>query len=169
MGFEQVIRTKGKDAPKHIIEQLALVEVPFLGFDGQVKTGRLIIHKALAGEIKEIFAKLKDITFPIEMISPAGDTKRPNTTNNTSSFNYRKVAGTDKLSMHSFGRAIDINPLHNPYFGKKGISPRGASYKKSRPGTLTEDSPAVKIFESYGWQWLGRQKEHPDYMHFEKP
>jgi len=31
--------------------------------------------------------------------------------NNTSGFNYRKITGTDKLSTHSFGRAIDINPV----------------------------------------------------------
>ena len=35
--------------------------------------------------------------------------------NNTSAFNYRVVPGTDRLSNHAMGFAIDLNPVENPY------------------------------------------------------
>lgn len=167
--LDKTLAIKGSNAPKEILNKLTLVDVPFIDFHGNSQTGQLVVHQDLAKEIQHIFKKLKDLKFPVEMINPLGDKKRPNTTNNTSCFNYRYIGGTKTLSQHSYGRAIDINPLLNPYYGRKGIAPKGASYDKSKPGTLAPHSPAVKLFESYGWEWLGHQKQYPDYMHFEKP
>ncbi|HEX5797667.1 MAG TPA: M15 family metallopeptidase [Candidatus Saccharimonadales bacterium] len=167
--LEEVIKAKGQNAPKEIADQLILIEVPFINFEGKSKTGKLVVNKDLAGEIKEIFRQAKSLDFPIEKMNPFGDKDRATTTNNTSSFNYRPISGTEKMSEHSYGRAIDINPLLNPYYGRKGVSPKGASYDRTKPGTLTADSKIVQLFEARGWEWLGRQKEYPDYMHFEKP
>lgn len=60
--------------------------------------------------------------------------------NNSSCFNFRLVPGTRKLSNHSKGLAIDINPLYNPYVktnknGKIIISPEKG---KNMP---TENNP----------------------------
>ena len=167
--LSKTLAEKGADAPKEILNELVLTEISFKDFQGNIKTGRLVIHQDLVEEIQSIFKKIKDLGFPIEIMDPLGDKKRPDTTNNTSCFNFRYISGTKTLSQHSFGRAIDINPLFNPYYGRKGVSPKGATYDKSRPGTLTKDGKVVKIFESYGWEWLGRETQHPDYMHFEKP
>lgn len=61
--------------------------------------------------------------------------------NNTSCFNYRIVDGTDHLSKHALGCAIDINPFYNPYvvFGKGEnnetyISPAGSEIYADRSG-----------------------------------
>ena len=35
--------------------------------------------------------------------------------NNSSCFNYRKIANSKIISMHSYGLAIDINPVQTPY------------------------------------------------------
>ena len=70
--------------------------------------------------------------------------------NNTSAFNYRKIEGSSNLSNHAFGKAIDINPVQNPY--KKGnyISPKGAIYDTTAKGTLTGNHPITKMFLEKG-------------------
>ncbi|HEX5456365.1 MAG TPA: M15 family metallopeptidase [Candidatus Saccharimonadales bacterium] len=169
MNLDEVIAIKGKDAPVDVIRQLVLIDLPFADFSGKSRTGQIVVHKELANEIKDIFTKIKETGFPLESMVPARRSRPKGPTNNTSSFNYRKIIGTDRFSQHSYGRAIDINPALNPFFSRHGIVPEGASYDETRPGTLTEDSPPVRIFESHGWLWMGRKKEHKDYMHFEKP
>ena len=42
---------------------------------------------------------------------------------NTSCFNYRVVAGTNRVSKHGLGTAVDINPRENPYLGPVGWTP----------------------------------------------
>jgi hypothetical protein len=169
MNLDDDINIKGKDAPEEVVRELVHIDLPFVDFNGRPRTGQMVVHTALAEEIKEIFEKIKEAGFPIESMVPARRSRPKGPTNNTSSFNYRKIIGTDALSQHSYGRAIDINPALNPFFSRHGIVPKGAIYDKKRPGTLSEDSPPVKIFESYGWLWLGGKESNKDYMHFEKP
>jgi hypothetical protein len=93
--------------------------------------------------------------------------------NNTSAFNCREMTGRPGIfSQHAFGRAIDINPLVNPYV-MNGITkpPRGAAFldqsEKAR-GLLRTNSPAIKPFIERGWTWGGHFKNLKDYQHFEK-
>jgi len=64
-------------------------------------------------------------------------------------FNFRKMRGADKLSTHSYGIAIDINP-HIAPFGRPGRQP----------------DFIVKAFERRGFEWGGRWR-YPDPMHFQ--
>ena len=74
--------------------------------------------------------------------------------NNSSAFNYRLVYGTNHVSNHSFGLAIDINPRQNPYIAIDGkIFPEGAEYNIKMPGTLVAGDKVVSLFESKGWEW----------------
>ena len=80
--------------------------------------------------------------------------------NNTSAFYARKVAGTDRWSNHSFGCAIDINPLFNPYSSPKSkvIPVQAEPYlnrKLNIPGMILKDSYIYKLFKDRGWQWGG--------------
>jgi D-alanyl-D-alanine carboxypeptidase-like protein len=102
-----------------------------------------------------------------------GDDERSMAANNTSAFNCRPVAGTDRWSQHSFGAAIDLNPVQNPYVTEAGISPAaGRAY--ARPGArraaveglITEGSPAVRAFRAAGWEWGGDWTSPKDYQHF---
>ena len=88
--------------------------------------------------------------------------------NNTSGFNYRNISGTQKRSNHALGRAIDINPLLNPYIKDGTTQPTGAIYDSKRPGTITADSPVVIFLIERGWQWGGHWTDRKDYQHFEK-
>ena len=88
--------------------------------------------------------------------------------NNTVAFNYRKVKGSKVLSAHSYGMAIDINPIQNPHIKGKVIQPPNAKYDPKVKGTILRDSEIVKEFIKRGWQWGGRWKSSKDYQHFEK-
>lgn len=82
--------------------------------------------------------------------------------NNTSGFNYRVVAGTNRLSNHALGKAIDINPMQNPYKDKKHVSPSGSKYDVTVAGTLTKDGAITKKFLELGWKWGGFYKSIKD-------
>jgi hypothetical protein len=162
----------GKEIPKEIKNILALVSVPYLSFDGKICEGQLVVHAEVAQEVREIFEKLLAAQFPIKQVVPVvaygWDDDASMAANNTSAFNYRLIFGTDRLSNHSYGRAIDINPVQNPYEQRGGATvPPGARYDIVQAGTITPQIAAV--FKSYGWQWGGEWNERKDWQHFEKP
>lgn len=162
----------GKDIPTSVTKDLALVSVEYFSFDGKLHRGQIVIHKKLAEEIKLIFSEIKQLKFPVEKVIPVSlynwDDELSMLDNNTSSFNYRVVKGTKKLSAHSTGRAIDINPFLNPQIKRGKIFPDGAEYNPKKKGSLTQNSPVVKLFKKLGWQWGGNWRSTKDYQHFEK-
>lgn len=169
MTFEEALA--GKTIPQKIKDQLQLVNVDYYSFDGREHQGQLLIDKELKSEIEDIFRLIKKEKFPINKVVPVSRYKWNDSLsmadNNTSAFNFRSVKGTRKLSAHSYGRAIDINPLLNPQFKKGKIFPHSGSYNTENPGTLFLQSPVVKAFRKHGWSWGGRWKSTKDYMHFE--
>lgn len=162
----------GKEIPSEIENTLQLIEVEYFSFNSKIERGYLVVHKDLANEIKFIFSKILDLKFPIEKIIPVNkydwSDDRSMEDNNTSAFNYRIIYGTNRLSKHSYGTAIDINPLLNPYYPADGtVHPKNGKYEPNIPGTLSLDNEVVKLFESMGWEWGGRWK-NKDWQHFEK-
>jgi hypothetical protein len=78
-------------------------------------------------------------------------------------FNWRKIAGTNRLSMHSFGMTIDINTKYSNYWQwdcKCKDEAVKLNYKNRIPKKI------VAIFEKYGFIWGGNWN-HYDTMHFE--
>ncbi|MBS0286897.1 MAG: M15 family metallopeptidase [Proteobacteria bacterium] len=150
------------------LNELALVKVPYFGFDNKTHEGVLLVHQSLASEILEIFQLLHQNHFAIETIHPFG-----NGNNVTISYNCREVTyQPGRLSQHSFGRAIDINPLVNPYIkGEIFIPPEGKAYRdreKSYQGQITRNSLAYQLFVERGWDWGGNWVDVADLQHFEK-
>jgi len=171
MTFEEAIR--GTKAPMEIIDSLTLIDVFYYSFDKKIHKGQLLIHKELANEVMEIFEMMKVIKFPIETVIPISaynwSDKASMEANNTSSFNYRTIAGTNRLSLHARGRAIDINPRLNPVVYDDGrIAPENANYNPKVPGTLHPTHPVVLEFKRLGWRWGGDFKNYKDYHHFDK-
>ena len=168
MSLEEALA--GVDIPEKIKKTLVLIDVLYISFDGLIHKGQLVVHESIAGEIKEIFSKLLDREFPIKQAIPAAaynwDDDASMAANNTSAFNYRLVHGTEELSNHSYGLAIDINPAQNPYVRRGGqVMPPGSSYDVSKPGTLTPE--IVSLFKTHGWEW-GGDWERKDWQHFQK-
>ena len=78
-------------------------------------------------------------------------------------FSWRNIAGTNRLSMHSFGMTIDINTKYSNYWQwdcKCKNENAKLIYKNKIPLEI------VKIFEKYGFIWGGNW-QHFDTMHFE--
>jgi peptidoglycan LD-endopeptidase CwlK len=165
--------------PKDLRERQKVVAVTYRGFDGKVHRGQLVVDKELEKDVVEVFEIALKEKFPIGSVIPISHAKfRKNekwdddlsmAANNTSAFNYREVTGGTSLSKHALGRAIDINPVQNPYVKGKVTLPPNAKYDPETPGTLTADHPVTKAFLARGWEWGGNWKSLKDYQHFEKP
>ncbi len=171
----EVVQNPANICPQDIIERLTVVPVSFYSFDDREETGSVVIDRDLAGDIEELFALMLREKFPIRSVVPISDVRfdwddeRSMQANNTSVFNYRFIAGTAKLSNHARGRAIDINPLFNPFIKGDFIQPKGAVYDPSRAGTIATDSFIVAFLKARGWTWGGDWTDRKDYQHFEKP
>ena len=91
---------------------------------------------------------------------------------NTSAYCCRRVTGKKYFSRHSYGTAIDVNPVENPYVKPDGsFSPKESEpyldRTNLRPGMITKDDLCYKLFRKHGWKWGGDFSE-PDYQHFSK-
>ncbi len=162
-----------QEIPLEIRENIALLELEYSGFDRQLQIGQLIIHRDLQNEVRAIFEEILTAQFPIEKMRPVSfynfSDDASMADNNSSAFNYRRAVGKSQLSQHAFGRAIDINPMQNPYIKGELILPPNGIYNPGARGTLLADSAVVVAFEKRGWTWGGRWTSLKDWHHFEKP
>lgn len=163
----------GTRAPQEVQDAVELVDVPYCDFSGVQKTGQLVVHRAVLTEVRYIFEQLAQHKFPIAQVVPVvayeWDDDVSMAANNTSAFNYRTIAGTDELSKHALGRAIDINPALNPYFTRDGrVLPPHTTYDVTRPGTIVSGGVVDQLFRQHGWTWGGNWTDRKDFHHFEK-
>lgn len=163
-------------------EDLHYVGLLYVDFNGETQTGELICNKAIAQDMVEIFYELYLNDYRIERIrlidEYGGDDTLSMEDNNTSCFNYRVVDGTDSLSKHALGCAIDINPFYNPYVvfnrptqGETYISPKGseiyADRSRSFPYKIDENDLCYRLFTAHGFTWGGNWNSSKDYQHFQ--
>jgi hypothetical protein len=102
--------------------------------------------------------------------TPMGSDKASMRAGNTSAFNCRPVVGNPyRVSQHSYGNAIDINTIENPYVTGSAVYPAGSrEYLRRSPyrrGMILRDGPVASRMRSLGWLW-GARWSHPDYQHF---
>lgn len=172
MSFTEAV--EGTTAPEAVILTMSMVDVLYYSFDGRKHQGQIIVNRDLEDDVYEIFNYIEKILFPVEKVVPIvayqWNDQRSMADNNSSSFNFRTIDGTTKLSMHSLGKAIDINPTQNPVIYPNGVvAPPGAKYLPDERGTFTADHPVVQEFLRRGWHWGGNFEQPKDYHHFEKP
>ncbi|MCI8622644.1 MAG: hypothetical protein HFG26_03160 [Provencibacterium sp.] len=163
---------------EHIsLEDLSLLTLAYYGFDGEIYLGQMIAAAEVADDLTAIFQELFEQQFPIEKMqlieAYQADDNASMADNNTSAFCYRVIDGTDYLSNHSFGRAVDINPLQNPYVRGELVQPEAAGdyldRENVRPGMIAPGGVCYNAFISRGWEWGGDWTGPIDYQHFEKP
>jgi hypothetical protein len=157
------------------LEDLRLIEVSHWGFDHQTHTGEMVIHEDEARAVVRVFRRLFRARFPIrrmELVDEYGaDDNRSMAANNTSAFNCRPVTGGSGWSQHSYGWAIDINPIQNPYITSDGtvLPPAGAEWverSQNVRGMIHDGDVVVRAFASIGWGWGGHFQSIKDYQHF---
>ena len=152
---------------------------------GTTHVGEMVCHKSIAKSVLHIFRSLFASRYPIHSIRLIddfdGDDEASMRANNTSCFCYRLVAGTQKLSKHSEGKAIDLNPLYNPHVrtrtNNKGVTSmivhpatatRYADRSRTFPMKISTSDRAYILFKSQGFKWGGSWRSSKDYQHFER-
>ena len=155
--------------------ELRLITLTHWGFDGRPIQGELVVAERYAEAIVSVFRRLFEERFPIESMRLVdefdGDDDRSMAANNTSGFNCRQATGSNRWSEHAYGRAVDINPVQNPYITRSGaiLPPAGAAHATrdaATPGLISNDSPVVAAFGEIGWRWGGNWSSGKDYQHF---
>ena len=161
-------------------QDLRHVRVLHWDYDKKIHAGELVCNKKIADKLVSIFRQLFEQRYPIErMVLPEeydADDEKQMRANNTSCFCYRPIAGSSKLSKHSLGLAIDINPLYNPYYkvfkdGTRFVQPATAKIYCNRKATfpykIDHKDLCYRLFKANGFQWGGDWRSSKDYQHFE--
>jgi hypothetical protein len=152
-----------------------MLTVSHWGFDGGRHTGRLIVLDTAAGPLRMVFGRLYAARFPVRKIVPVdayrGSDFRSIKADNTSAFNCRRATGSGSWSEHAYGRAIDVNPIENPYTENGRVYHRASrSYVARQPvrkGMAAEGGALVRAYDAIGWAWGGRWRGSvKDYQHF---
>lgn len=159
---------------------LRYITILHYDINNNIRIGEMICHKYISEDLLDIFKNLFKAGYPIERMvlidEYNADDEASMTDNNSSAFNFRFISGTKKLSNHSQGMAVDINPLYNPYVrehnGRTIVEPRaGANYTDrtaSFPYKIDKNDLCYKEFIKHGFKWGGDWKDRKDYQHFEK-
>ncbi len=161
------------------LDDLRLLTMTYVGFDREAHTGRMVVHRDVSRDVVELFGGLYDARFPIRRMQLVdaydGDDDASMAANNTSAYNCRQVAGSSSLSDHAYGRAIDINPVQNPYVTSSGtvLPPAGRPFvladrtagARVAPGVIRNDDVVTGSFDRLGWAWGGLYSS-PDFQHF---
>jgi len=155
--------------------ELRLLTVSHWGFDGRVHRGRLVVHRDYAAGMVGAMRKLFRLRYPIRQMrlvdAYGADDHRSMDADNTSAFNCRYVAGSPGVwSEHAYGRAIDVNPIENPYVTGSGYvsPPDGARFadRDHAKGVIHRGGPVVRAFAAIGWECGGNWSWPKDYQHF---
>jgi len=146
-GYDEIIQMYGfppedeKERWNWENENLCIVKLPFqipYSFDKRKVVKSLRVHKKIGNIVLDTFNYIKEKGIEELVKDCAG------------AYVYRaKRSNPKQLSVHSWGIAIDINCLDNPF----GETPK-------QPHLL------VEAFSKFGWVWGGYWKK-PDGMHFQ--
>lgn len=164
------------------LRDLRYLTMSYIDFKGRTKTGEMIVHKDIAKNVTDIFEDLYNMRYPINKMRLVSNYKGSDwqsiEADNTSALNCRSITGNSKKwSKHAYGKAIDINPISNPYISRKGRISHKASLKYRKRvhrnrsagdrAMLLKNDQATQIFEHFGWKWGGDWRSIKDYQHFE--
>jgi hypothetical protein len=147
-----------------------------------VARGSLVVRAGAVPDLLAVFRASFGSRFPVRSMRPsdafyAGGRRTPTQSDlaamradNTSAFNCRPVTGNPyRVSQHSYGNAIDINTVRNPYVVGSRVYPEFArtylNRSNVRTGMITRRGVIATKMRQLGWPW-GARWAHPDYQHF---
>lgn len=177
-------RMQGKSYPAGCTvprSSLRYIQVLHYDGDGHIRMGEMVCNRLIADDLLSIFKELYRHRYPIQSMRLIDDfdavDERSMRANNTTCFCYRVVKGTNKLSAHARGMAVDINALYNPYYrrsrdGKVTVQPSNAlkycDRSASFPYKIERNDLLYNLFVKHGFRWGGAWRTVKDYQHFEK-
>lgn len=178
---ERILGVSYQENDNISMDELRYLRVLHVGIDGQTHIGELLVHQSIADEVLEIMRQLYENAYVIEKMvlvdAYGADDELSMEDNNTSAFNYREISGSSRMSRHSLGLAIDVNPKYNPYVkhksnGETVIRPDNAAGYADRSGAfaykIDENDLCYQLFTEHGFTWGGSWNSVKDYQHFEK-
>ncbi len=133
------------------------------------------MHEDVAADVVHVFRRLFAAGYPIRKMrlidAYGGSDFRSIEADNTSAFNCRRAAGSGSWSNHAYGKAIDLNPIENPYVaGGRVYHDASRAYvdrSKRRRGMVHAGDVVVRSFAAVGWGWGGAWSGGvKDYQHF---
>lgn len=160
------------------LADLRYLAISFHDFAGGVQEGEMVVAADVADAVLSAFQAMFEAGFVIERMQLVDDYEANDdlsmAANNTSAFNCRPVTGGTGFSQHSYGNAIDINPIQNPYVrprdtGDLILPPEGIPFADRadvRPGMIVAGDAATAAFAAIGWVWGGDWVTLKDYQHF---
>ncbi len=162
-------------------EDLRYLHVLHVDLDGETYEGEMIVNVHIAEDVLDILRQLYEAKYPIEKIRLIdeydADDEASMEDNNSSSFNFRFISHTTRVSKHGLGLAVDINTLYNPYTkvvdGERIIEPiTGEPYldrDADFPYKIGHEDLCYRLFIEHGFEWGGDWEDRKDYQHFEIP
>ena len=175
----QRMRWSHRDGCPVGLDDLRHLRLSYVDFDGAPRTGELVVNRDVAQDVVGVFRRLYAARWPIARMQFVdeyrGEDDRSMAADNTSAYNCRRVAGSSSWSEHAYGRAVDLNPVENPYVRAGSVAPpdgeRYAGLDRSPgatvpPGVLRAGDVVVRAFAEAGWTWGGTWTSSKDYQHF---
>lgn len=162
-------------------EDLRYLHLLHKNLAGETLEGEMVVNAYIAEDVLEIFKELYKAGYPIERVQLVDDYDASDEmsmrANNSSSFNFRFISYTTKVSKHGLGLAVDINTLYNPYVkqvnGSLSIEPATAEPYTHReedfPYKIIKGDLCYELFTAHGFEWGGEWNSAKDYQHFELP
>ena len=154
-------------------EDLRAVSVTYLDVDGHAHRGAVVVAASVAQATADVFGRLYDLRYPVASMRPVeafgGSDDASMDADNTSAFNCRATTGGTSFSEHSYGTAIDLNPVENPYVKGTTVLPaagRPFVDRSPRPGVVVAGDAVVRAFAASGFSWGGSWQTLKDYQHF---
>ncbi|WOQ16457.1 M15 family metallopeptidase [Raineyella sp. W15-4] len=163
--------------------QLRTIDLDYRDFDGNLRRGQIIVRDSVVNDVISAFSKAYGSGYEMRQITNpnafGGDDPTQMAADNTSGFNCRAVVGNPySQSPHSYGTAVDVNTVENPYRDGNGTwwPGNGSQYilggvqdrLQTDPAVLRTDSTLTRALEGSGWFWGGRWNPGRDYQHFQK-
>ena len=162
-------------------EDLSYLHVLYSDLEGATHEGEMIVNVHIAEDVLDILRQLYEASYPIERIrlvdEYGADDELSMEDNNSSSFNFRFISHTTRVSKHGLGLAVDINTLYNPYTkivdGERIVEPvTGEPYldrEADFPYKIDHEDLCFRLFTAHGFEWGGDWEDRKDYQHFEIP
>ena len=165
-----------RDCPVSL-ESLRYLRVLHKNLADETCQGEMICNVEISARLLKIFSELYAANYPIEKIRLIDDYDADDELsmrdNNSSCFNFRRIAHTNEISTHGFGLAVDINPRYNPYIkfvdGRKFIAPATEFEDRSKnfPYKIEAGDLCCRLFAAHGFTWGGNcWLDRKDYQHF---
>ena len=179
--FERIKGKSFKDDCTLPREDLRYLHVLHKDVAGEVHEGEMIVNRHIAEDVLAILKELYEHDYPIEKIRLIdeydADDLASMEDNNSSSFNFRLISHTNRVSKHGRGLAVDINTLYNPYTkvvdGERIIEPLSGEPYLDREASfdykIEKGDLCYQLFTEHGFVWGGEWPDRKDYQHFEIP